>query len=241
MTRHVSPAPTSTRTLPTQDTLPGWPEILVGLAGAGLMMLLVSPVLDALPDDEVLRGIFLAVWSPLVPAVGFLAAVLVRFRSARPFGVRRTTWRWILVGTAMGIVGFLIKGFANMGITALTGYDENVQTPFMDATRGGLAQTVVIFGVISFIVPMCEEFLFRGVLMRGLLRYGPWIAVLGSSIVFALFHGLNLATPSAFVFGLITAELARRSGSLWPGIAAHCMNNLGVPILALVVGASATS
>jgi len=64
-------------------------------------------------------------------------------------------------------------------------------------------------------------------------RYGAWFAVLGSSLVFALAHGVSIVLPAAFVLGVINAMLLRRSGSVWPGVVAHGVNN------ALVFGLTA--
>lgn len=73
--------------------------------------------------------------------------------------------------------------------------------------------------------------------MRGLLRYGAVVAVVVSSIVFALFHGVNLALPSALIVGLVAGEVARRSGSVWPAVVIHVINNLAVPAFVLLGGA----
>jgi membrane protease YdiL (CAAX protease family) len=95
--------------------------------------------------------------------------------------------------------------------------------------------------LLALFVPVGEELLFRGVVMRGLLRYGAVVAVLGSSVVFALFHGINMALPTALVVGIITAEAARRSGSIWPAVAVHVVNNLGLPLFVLIFGLGASN
>ncbi len=59
----------------------------------------------------------------------------------------------------------------------------------------------------------------------GLLRYGPVIATVGSAVISALLHGINVVLPAALVVGIITAELRRRSDSVWPGVAVHAFNN----------------
>ena len=188
-------------------SLPGWPEIVVGLAATAAMMGVLVLLAPSLPTDPVLYGLSLAAWSALVVLVGFGAAVAVRIRSLSAFGVRRTTWRWIL-----------LKGVVNVAVTALTGLGGEAQAPFADAAGGGVLAAVLTFVLVSFLVPFGEELLFRGVLMRGLLRYGAVIAVGVSTVVFALFHGVNLALPTALVVGVAAAEVARRSGSIWPAV-----------------------
>lgn len=82
----------------------------------------------------------------------------------------------------------------------------------------------------SLLVPFGEELLFRGVFYTWLRRWGLVVAVVVSALVFGLFHvinGFNLALLiSTIVIGVLTALLYERSGSLWPGMMAHGLNNL---------------
>jgi hypothetical protein len=63
--------------------------------------------------------------------------VVIRIRSLAPFGVRRTTLRWMLIGLAAGVAAFLLKGVVNLAVTALTGFDENARISYYDAGNGG--------------------------------------------------------------------------------------------------------
>ena len=215
---------------------PGWLEILVGLGATAATMGLLVLIAPALPTDSVLHGLTLAAWSALVAFVGFGAAFAVRIRSLSAFGVRRTTWRWVLVAIPVGIGAFLLKGAVNSAITAITGFGKDAQVPFQQAAGGGVWAAILTFMFLSLLVPLGEELLFRGVVMRGLLRYGAVVAVLGSSVVFALFHGLNMALPTALVVGIIAAEATRRSGSIWPAVIIHVVNNLALPLFVLILG-----
>jgi membrane protease YdiL (CAAX protease family) len=48
--------------------------------------------------------------------------------------------------------------------------------------------------------------------------------------------GVNPVFPVAFVVGVLTALLFRWSGSIWPGVALHGMNNASALIVPLVLG-----
>jgi membrane protease YdiL (CAAX protease family) len=73
-----------------------------------------------------------------------------------------------------------------------------------------------------------------GVVTNALLRYGPFIGVAGSALIFALFHGTNLVFPAALVAGLITGEVFRRSGSVWPAVVVHVVVDLPtIPVMVL--------
>jgi membrane protease YdiL (CAAX protease family) len=71
-------------------------------------------------------------------------------------------------------------------------------------------------------VPLCEELMFRGLFYNALGRF----AVPGSAAAFAIAHGIPQILVQVLVAGLLLAELRRRTGSLWPGAAAHAAVNL---------------
>jgi membrane protease YdiL (CAAX protease family) len=136
------------------------------------------------------------------------------------------------------VVALVLKGVVNYAIIALTGFGTGPQGMYYDAAGGGVLPLILTILFLAVLTPLGEEFLFRGVLANALLRYGPVIGVLGSSVVFALFHGINIVLPSALVVGIIAAEMMRRSGSIWPAVAVHAVNNLALPMLVLLTGAT---
>ena len=87
-----------------------------------------------------------------------------------------------------------------------------------------------IFGILSIaiVVPILEEFLFRGAIEGHLLKIGwsPKRAILISALIFGLIHGNPAQIPFAFLIGLLFGWLYYRTGSLVPGIVGHIINNL---------------
>lgn len=228
-------------TTPTAPDRPGWPEVVLGLLAAAISvfaLVFLGPI-GPLELGPVTLGLVVAAWSGIGGLVGFGVAYAVRIRSLAAFSVRRTSWRWMLAGAAWGVAALLLKGALILAITTLTGFDENPQGAYYDAAGGGALALVLTFLFLAVLTPVGEEFLFRGVIANALLRYGPVIGTLGSSAVFALFHGVNIVLPAAFVVGVIAAEVMRRSGSIWPAVAVHSVNNLALPLLVLLTGATA--
>ncbi|MBR8741007.1 CPBP family intramembrane glutamic endopeptidase [Nocardiopsis sp. MG754419] len=221
-----------------RPTRPGWIEIVVGLLTmlvAMVAVLIFGPL--GLDLEPVTYGLVLAAWSGVAGLAGFGAAVLVRIRSLAPFGVRRTTWRWMAIGLAAGVLGLSLKYVWNFFIIFFTDFaDTDPQGMYYDAAGGGVLPMLLTVLFLAVLTPIGEEFLFRGVLMNALLRYGPVIAVLSSSVVFALFHGFNFIFPAAVIVGIVAAEVARRSGSIWPAVVVHAVNNAAVPAVALIMG-----
>ena len=80
---------------------------------------------------------------------------------------------------------------------------------------------------LSFVGPLEEEIIFRGVLLGGLLRMRcrPWLAILISALAFGAMHGYGLKMLGCTGFGILCGWLYWRTRSLLPSIAAHIINN----------------
>ena len=97
----------------------------------------------------------------------------------------------------------------------------------------------VIVLCFSIVPAVCEEWFFRGMLFRSLLKTkAAWKAIVISAIVFGVFHTLSSSAiaidrlvPSTLV-GLMLGYLAYKSNSIWPGILLHSLNNAIVIFLA---------
>ncbi len=91
-------------------------------------------------------------------------------------------------------------------------------------TRDG----IILFGLlnIALIPAICEEILFRGYVLRAFEKsWGIITAIIISGIIFGLFHmQLGNLLPLA-TLGVLLALMTWLSGSLWPAIVAHFVNN----------------
>lgn len=81
-----------------------------------------------------------------------------------------------------------------------------------------------------------EELFFRGYVQRRLVaRLGAVSAVVATSALFALAHFDPQHSAFAFVFGLYLGAVAWWTGSAWPAIAIHAVNN-GVAVVLIAGG-----
>lgn len=215
--------PTSSARL-NQFTRPDWPEIIVGLVTLAVVAIAGGVLLTQLRLSPVVFGLGLAALAVVAPLAAFAAAVLLRIRSLSAFGVRRVSWRWLLIGVGAGVVAFAVKGLVVIAFTAVTGNNSTPQTVYADGGSGGVLSLILATVFIGLLVPLSEELFFRGVLTNALLRYGPFVGVVGSTLIFALAHGINIVLPVAVVMGLIGAEIFRRSGSRYGPVSSSTLS-----------------
>ncbi len=149
----------------------------------------------------------------------FFAQMGGRGARAWQFGLRPTPlWRalgWVvLVG-----VGFL--GFSLLWKVAVNPPEEKVLEQ--------IGTGVLSAALTCVVAPIGEEFLFRGYIFTALRNWrGPWTAAVLTGLLFGLVHVgsaplLDLVPLAGLGFGLCL--LFRRTGSLYPCIALHSLNN----------------
>lgn len=89
---------------------------------------------------------------------------------------------------------------------------------------------VLLWFLVCITAGICEEFLFRGYLLRQFSSLGGkiWIGVLLSSLVFGASHGYEGLAPMIVivVFGVLFCLLVLKSKSLIPGMIAHAWQDI---------------
>lgn len=89
-------------------------------------------------------------------------------------------------------------------------------------TVRGLASAVILSAVLPGI---CEELLFRGLMLSAWEERGSLRAVTTVSLLFTLLHGNLLGIPSEFICGVLLACIVISSGSLFAGMVFHTVFN----------------
>lgn len=123
----------------------------------------------------------------------------------------------------------LVVQVCNLGLTYLLdafGVDGSALQELGNVDTDSLS----MFLYIGIIAPISEEVLFRGLLLRSIEPYGKKLAVIGSAILFGLYHGSPIQTPYAMLVGLVLGYVALEYHVIW-AIAMHIFNNLIFAIL----------
>jgi hypothetical protein len=81
--------------------------------------------------------------------------------------------------------------------------------------------------VVGLLAPLVEELVFRGAVLRSLLRWhhNHWVAIAISALLFALTHMNPAQMPHAFLIGMLLGWMYYRTDSIIPGVVYHWVNN----------------
>ncbi len=131
---------------------------------------------------------------------------------------------------AMGALIFLIVILMELSIGTIvqvTGVQINTNASIVFANA---PLWFVLF--VTIIGPIDEEIFFRGFAV-------PRIGIIPSALVFGLLHAsygstFGVEIIAAFIFGVITGYVFKRTKSLYPGIVAHILVNSLTATLALI-------
>jgi sodium transport system permease protein len=82
-----------------------------------------------------------------------------------------------------------------------------------------------VFIFVALLPAICEESLFRGLLLNGFRRLGMWPAVLATAFMFGLVHASIYRILPTLFMGVLFGFVVWRTGSIFAGMICHMLNN----------------
>ena len=127
----------------------------------------------------------------------------------------------VLAGLALCLLGNF-PAFAIQDFFGSFGYE-----PASSLVEESASMALFLLEMLStaVLVPVMEEFAFRGVLLSSLRKYGAGFAIVASAFVFSLVHLDFSNVVFAFIAGLVFGFLYVKTGNLWISILIHALNN----------------
>jgi membrane protease YdiL (CAAX protease family) len=203
---------------------------------------------------DVQRGVIINLTGYLFGIIAGLGMLFMLRRSAPDAGMR-LSWLDVPVGLGCFMLAYPFLELANMaGVALHTQLSEGGAPPaiahpvlqsLVDNPKDAWAWAMVSGAVIG--APFVEELIYRVFLQGALLRItrSPWVAILVTSIAFALMHRMGSnpvpwhALLPIFAVGIACGVGYERTKRVGVPIMIHlCFNGLNV-ILALIIGADA--
>jgi sodium transport system permease protein len=167
----------------------------------------------------------------LLPALLFVGASRLSFRETLLLHLPRgRAWLGtVLLASGAWGIGGVIQLVENHYFPGARAYYE-----LMDRALADLGSSTALSLLAVAVLPaVAEEVCFRGVVLQGLGNTGSRAAALvGSALIFGLFHVNVYHAIGAGALGLVFGFAAMETGSLLPSVLAHMVNNgLGVLLL----------
>ena len=207
-----------------------WLLVLWTLIAVGLAILIA--IMGTIIDEPLLEYDYSSGLLMLVNFILVLCYVSRRadrtWKDLLPLAIRNIdyNWRmWLSVGLSIFGLGIVLTELHNAVICVLP-MPEMVQDIFHKLVGKKTSYLSALF-VAVVIAPLAEEIIFRGIILKGLLaHYTQNRAIVWSALLFGLIHLNPWQFPTAFVVGLVFAYWVIQTGSLWPAILGHALNNL---------------
>jgi len=214
--------------------VPWTPRTTVRWLLGGLLLAIIVPPLLVAPFDPDLKGdgallAAQAMFDGLLLLVALGVASDWKFRPlGRPLrllGLRpfRLSAIWIMLAT-------LVAYYIAAGLFASLVLKPNQEDIGGELGVGNPSVVIAVAAVLMIVLlaPIAEELFFRGFLFAGLrTRWSLWPAAITSGLIFGSVHaptGITTVVPLA-VLGFALCWLYDRTGSLWPCVIAHMINN----------------
>lgn len=169
----------------------------------------------------------------LVQDLGFVGAAVLFARMCAPVAFSQFGFSPArgLLRAGLLVIGALLAFllFSAIWTAALHINSQEKQVVRELGGNSGTLGVIAATAVTCVLAPICEEVLFRGFMFRALANWrGPWVGGLITGAVFGAVHlgsaPIGDIVPLAF-FGAVLCALYQRTGSLYPGIALHALNN----------------
>lgn len=123
---------------------------------------------------------------------------------------------------AYGMWSFLFPAASDAAMTSQELYPDNIYV------------LAISFLCSCILVPVIEEYIFRGVVLGIFRKIGTGFAIVASAVCFGLMHGSVLQCMYAVSFGLFSAMLVVVTGNIKTSVLFHAINNT-VSFLSVII------
>ena len=218
------------------------------------LLLKIAIGLTAAVGCQLLAGVVIATFFPQVlenPTLTILAGMLPLYLIGYPvyYLLVRTTpvsmeipkkkmkvWQVLLAAVLSFGIMYIANTLGTIIVNIISAIlNRNVGNVLNNmATSGG--NLIIMIIIMVFAAPICEEIIFRKLIIDRTVAYGEGVAILLSATIFALFHGNVAQMVYAFPIGLLFGFIYVRTGNIKYSMTLHVIINAlgtGLPIIML--------
>ena len=195
---------------------------------SNVMFLLLAAIFLTLgayvQSKSVLSGLLITEYGIILAPV-VLYSIFTRKNLKKVFKLKRLPLKSVVKIVGIAFTLLPIIAVANLLIIWLI---EHLSQAFEVGipTANTSNEYLVLMFVISITAGICEESLFRGVVLDAYEhRFGLKWGALFSGLLFGVFHFNPQNFIGPIILGVVFAYIVQITGSIWAGVLAHAMNN----------------
>lgn len=208
---------------------------IIGGIGIGATLIMAASITGIRVDD---MNPVITYLLPMIPA--FIYILFKGNEAAKSNDIAKEKGLYDRITKAVPLNQYKLKGI-KPGMTALLSVIAtlcsmtilepiSIWIPMPEAVKEIYRQMLDnnLWTTVSVVIaaPLVEEFLLRGVMLRGMLKHTyPLKAIIYSALFFALVHMNLYQAAGAFMVGLFMGWIYYITGSLWLTILIHATNN----------------
>lgn len=210
--------------------------IIIGLIFSIIFGLIANRLgLNNYTDSPVLYSIYFCIIS-----LSFLGIFLAYNKAARinakNAGLFKFKFGWKNLVFCIIIAFVTLFGFNSLinylfFLLEKIGYSPDTSLP-LPLTNGWWL--IINLFALAIIPAVCEEVIYRGIILNGFRRFGTVNAILISSLFFALAHGSAMQFFYQFILGIVLGFVLIKTGSIFASMLVHFLNNATVIVFNFV-------
>ena len=164
-------------------------------------------------------------------AAFILRQMIKKMPGARPIYTSFKINGWVILAIMLVVaINYTVSYVNAVMLSSLSPSFSSLLQASENEMAGRPISEIVVFFLLSIlstaIVPaLCEEYLFRGGILAGLLPYGKGTAILASSFLFGMMHQNPLQILYTTLLGVIIGVIYVKTKSIWACVILHFLNN----------------
>jgi sodium transport system permease protein len=189
-------------------------------------------------------GLIATLWGVLLLPT-LLIAKRLRLDFRETFQLKPAPWQGLTAALLMGLgasivlsigIGWLESNFLPMSDEMKQEMSRQMAEFFPKPENALQWASLLFIGALS--PAICEELLFRGFILQGLRgSVRPWVAVVVTALLFGLLHMSIYRLAGTTALGVLMGFLVLRTGSIYPAMLFHFVNNALALTFAMVFDA----
>jgi membrane protease YdiL (CAAX protease family) len=129
-----------------------------------------------------------------------------------------------LLVTIIFVCGYPVAVFAGIiGNLFVSFFGKLIQSPIPIAEN--FSEYFVLLMIVAGSAGICEEILFRGLIMRGYEKLGKWPSIIFTAVLFSMLH-INIQNIlGPLLLGVVLGYVVYTTNSIFAGMIGHFVNN----------------